>query len=117
MEKYIKESREDNAGHCKARAKNATFYCGASLVSFLGVIKRLMSISQDDDFEPFSYKLASRHPITRAAVDEVNNKGANSSPDESSVFTENQLISSLLLRRMFSPALSFFDCDEDTWRY
>ena len=113
----MKETREDSAGHCKMRAKRATFYCGSTLVAFLNVVKRLMGISQDDDFEPFSYKLASKHPVTKAAVEEVNNKDGNSSADESSVYTENQLISSLLLRRMFSPAMSFFDCDEDSWRY
>ncbi|XP_028406963.1 uncharacterized protein LOC114529377 isoform X2 [Dendronephthya gigantea] len=116
MEKFIKDSLHDNPGYCKTRAKNAKFYCGSTLVNFLEVLKRLMSISQEDDFEPFSYRLASRHAITKAGIDELENKVA-SSPVEEPAFSENQLISSLLLRRMFSPAFACFDYDSDNWMY
>ena len=117
MEKYIKDTAQDNTTYCKSRARNAKFYHGVSLVSFLDVLKRVMSISPEDEFEPFSYKLASKHPILKTAIEEVNNK-SSSSPPEEAMFSENQLISSLLLRRMFSPALSFFDYDDDDgWRY
>lgn len=114
MEKFIKDSINEKPSYCKTRVKNTKFYSGASLVNFLEVIKRLMSISQEDEFEPFSYKLASRHAITRVAIEELNNKVA-SSPVEEPTFSENQLISSLLLRRMFSPAFACFDYDSDSW--
>jgi hypothetical protein len=118
MEKYLKDSVQDSAAYCKSRAKNAKFYSGATMVSFLEVLKRLMRLSPEDDFEPFSYKLASRHPILKTAFEEVTNKTSDTSnPREEVMFSENQLISSLLLRRMFSPSLSFFDYDEDGWRY
>ena len=116
MEKYIKDTVQDSTSYFKSRARSAKFYHGVSLVSFLDVLKRVMSISPEDDFEPFSYKLASKHPILKTAIEEMNNK-SSSSPPEEAMFSENQLISSLLLRRMFSPALSFFDYDDDGWRY
>ena len=114
MKKYIQESVQDSAVDCKVRAKNTKFYCGASLVSFLEVLKRLMNISSDDDFESFAHKFSSTHAITRTAIEELNNKGS-SSPQEERMLSEDHIISSLLLRRMFSPALSFFQYDDEDW--
>ena len=115
MDKFIKESPNENPGYYKGRVKNATFYRGHTLLSFLEVLKRLMSISQDDDFEPFSYKLASRHPVTRTAIDELNNKG-NSSPSEESTMSERRLTASHLLMLRGMLGSTFFDLD-DTWMY
>lgn len=116
MDKYIKESPQEKGGHYKVRVKNAKFYGGATLLLFLEVVKRLTNISQEEDFEPLSYKLAARHPITRVAIEELGNKVLNSTQNERR-FSDNRLISSLLLRRMFAPSLSFFDYDDDNWHY
>lgn len=117
MDEYLKGTTQESKSLLKSRARHEKFYNGSSLVSVLEVLKRLMNITDDDDFESFSHKLAGKHPVTNTAVEEVNSKATNSPRDYEESMIPDDLISSLLLRRMFSPALSCFDYDSDGWRY
>ena len=115
MERYLKDTSREDESYLKLRSKNASFYSGASLVSVLEVLKRLMSISEENDFEPFSYNLAAKHPIAKIAIEELD-KSPSTSPSSESVF-RNRLLSTLLLQRMFSPSTRYLDYDSDEWYY
>lgn len=110
MTRFIKETAHEGEGYCRTRARNANFYYETSLVTFLQVLKRLMNIGNNgDEFETFSCKLAARHPITRIAIDEIKNKGSNEEKQR-----HHQLVSSLLLQRMFNDTVSF-GYEDDLW--
>lgn len=118
MNEYLKGTTQETKSYLKSRAKHTTFYLGSSLVTVLEVLKRIMTIDDDDDFDSFAHKLSSRHAVVRLAVEEVNSKVAGESPREyEESMLPDDLISSLILRRMLSPALACFDYDSDDWRY
>ena len=120
MKTYLKETTQDTKSYLKTRAKHSKFYCGSSLVSVLDVLKRLMNLThdEDEDFDSLSYKIAARHPVAKTALEELNSKGTASSPrDYEDSMIPEELLSTLLLRRMFSPALAGFDYDSDEFRY
>lgn len=123
MNEYLEGTTQETKNYLRSRAKHTTFYLGSSLVTVLEVLKRIMGISgnsddDNNDFETFAHKLSSKHAVIRLAVEEVNSKIAGESPREyEESMLPDDLISSLILRRMLSPALACFDYDSDEWRY